>query len=90
MDDILLYSRLALHGVTFAFLVSYRTNETSRPLLSVFAASLAGFNLAAAAHILIIRPESHQMTMLVIAALCCVVVVRCRGNLARALTWKRY
>ena len=88
MDELLLYSRLTLHMITFAFLVSYRTRETSRPWLSVVAAGLAGVSLAAAAHVVLMRPESHQLVALMVTAAACVVVVRCRGNLARVGGWK--
>lgn len=90
MDELLLYSRLALHMITFAFLVSYRTRETSRPWLSVVAAGMAGVSLAAAAHVVLMRPESHQLLALMVTAAACVAVVRCRGNLARVGRCKAY
>ncbi len=90
MDELLLYSRLALHMITFVFLVSYRTRETSRPWLSIVAAGLAGVSLAAAAHVVLMRPESHQLLALMVTAAACVVVARCRGNLARVGRWKAY
>lgn len=88
MDELLIYSRLVLHMITFAFLVSYRTGETSRPWLSVVAAGLSGVSLAAAAHVVLMRPESHQLVALTVTAAACVVVVRCRGNLGRVGRWK--
>lgn len=83
MDDILLWVRLTLHLLTLALLVSYRTTKTSRPVVSIIASALAGVSLAAAAHILIFRPEVLQGAALFFTALGAVMVVRCKGNLAR-------
>src|SRR5690554_1312635 len=82
-EDLLLYIRLALHLVTFAYLVSYRTTETSRPLVSLVAAMAAGVSLAAAAHIVLLKPQGGQMMATLLALAGAVAVARCGGNLAR-------
>jgi len=82
-DEPLLYMRLALHLVTFAYLVSYRTTETSRPLVSLVAAMAAGVSLAAAAHIVLIKPQGGQMMATLLALAGAIAVARCGGNLAR-------
>lgn len=84
----MLYTRLALHMITFAFLVSYRTTETSRPVVSLVAAGLAGVSLAAAAHVVLMKPDDNQLVALVVSAAGCAVVVRSRGNLGRVFKWK--
>ena len=86
MDDILLWVRLALHLITLSLLVSYRTTKTSRPVVSILASALAGVSLAAAAHIVIFRPELLQLPALLFTALGAVMVIRCRGNLARVFS----
>lgn len=87
IDEALLYIRLGLHLVTFAYLVSYRTQRTSRPFVSLVAAMAAGASLACAAHIVLMRPQGGQMLATVLALLGAVVVARCGGNLARAFKW---
>src|SRR5690554_2660592 len=82
-EDLLLYIRLGLHLVTFAYLVSYRTTETSRPLVSLIAAMAAGVSLAAAAHIVLMKPQGGQMMATLLALAGAVAVARCGGNLAR-------
>src|SRR5690554_8112157 len=82
-EDLLLYIRLALHLVTFAYLVSYRTTETSRPLVSLIAAMAAGVSLAAAAHIVLMKPQGGQMMAPLLALGGAVAVARGGGRLAR-------
>ena len=82
-EDLLLYVRLALHLVTFAYLVSYRTAEASSPMVSLIAAMAAGGSLAAAAHIVLIKPEGGQMLATLLALAGALAVARCGGNLAR-------
>lgn len=82
-EDMLLYIRLTLHMVTFTYLVSYRTAQTSRPLVSLIAAAAAGASLAAAAHIVLMRPQGGQVVATLLALAGAVAVTRCGGNLAR-------
>src|SRR5690606_247569 len=86
-EDLLLYIRLALHLVTFAYLVSYRTTETSRPFVSLVAAMAAGVSLAAAAHIVLIKPQGGQVVVTLLTLAGAVAVARCGGNLARVFKW---
>lgn len=88
MDEFLLYVRLIAHLVTFAYLVSYRTQRTRKPLVSATAAGAAGVSLACAAHIVLIRPDGGQALEAVVATLCAVLIVRCGGNLAKVFRWK--
>ena len=88
-EDLLLYIRLALHLVTFAYLVSYRTAQTSRPFVSLVAATAAGVSLAAAAHIVLMRPQGGQMMATLLALAGAVAVARCGGNLARVFKGRR-
>ena len=83
MDDLVLYTRLVLHIITFGWLVSYRCGQTDRALVSFVAALLAGLSLAAAAHAVLMKPQDHQMTALIITAIGCIAIARSRGNLAR-------
>lgn len=83
MDELLMFIRFSLHMTTFAFLVSYRTQETSRPWVSLAAATIAGLSLASAAHIVLMRPECGHFPAIIIALACCAAVVRSRGNLAK-------
>lgn len=87
MDDFLLYSRLVLHLITFAFLVSYRTRETRKPLISLLAATFSGVSLACAAHIVLRPPQGDQLIATLATLAGAVLVVRCGGNLGRALRW---
>lgn len=90
IDDILLYVRLILHLVTFAFLVSYRTRRTSRPMVSLLAAMLAGISLASAAHIVLMHPQGSQWIATLATLAGTVLVVRCGGNLGRIGRWRAY
>src|SRR5690606_7508928 len=82
-EDLLLYIRLALHLVTFAYLVSYRTAQTSRPFVSLVAAMAAGVSLAAAAHIVLIKPQGGQMMATLLALAGAMAVARSGGDWAR-------
>lgn len=82
-EDLLLYIRLSLHMITFTYLISYRTAETSRPFVSLVAATAAGVSLAAAAHIILMRPQGGQAVATLLALAGTVAVTRCGGNLAR-------
>lgn len=82
-EDLLLYIRLSLHMITFTYLISYRTTETSRPFVSLIAATAAGVSLAAAAHIVLMRPQGGQVVATLLALAGAVAVTRCGGNLAR-------
>lgn len=89
MDEFLVYSRLVLHLVTAAILMSYRCNRTTKPMISILAALLAGISLALAIHGIVLRPESHQLITLLITSACLFVVARSRGNLAKALKLRK-
>lgn len=83
MDDLILYMRLLLHLTTAAFLISYKCTKNSRPLVSILAALIAGISLAAAAHAILIKPDTHQLELLAVTAVFCFAIVRSRGNLGR-------
>lgn len=87
MDDFLLYSRLALHLITAGLLLSYRCRRTSKPFISFLAALITGASLSLAAHVIFMRPESHQFIALAITATVFFAIVRSNGNLAKAISW---
>lgn len=89
MDDFLLYSRLALHLITAGLLLSYRCRRTSKPLVSLLAALITGASLSLAAHVIFMRPESHQFIALTITAAVFFVIVRSNGNLAKVFQWRK-